>query len=366
MKLLFMTQNEAPFRMRWLDELAKYIDVTVLHVGEYDKAINMNYIDYHSQRCICIQAVKTIGKLRLFAMKRFQYEQYDLLMLDGYGFLAQQILIIYLKLHKLNYLMSIDGGFVNNSENRIKLLLKKFFMHGAEAYFSTGKYTDNYIRHYAGVGVKIIRHKFSSVELNQIYPLISEDERKSLRKQLRMENIFTIIAVGQFISRKGFDILLDAFNMLDDKCQIIFAGSSNKEAYKTKLFSVIAKRVHFVGFCDRQKLDEYYRAADVFVLPTRYDTWGLVIGEAMATGLPVITTDMCIAGKTMIEDGKNGFIIPIENAPILANRINELKNNPELCRKMANENLKLITQYAIENAAKEDFENLKRLDNVNK
>ena len=50
-------------------------------------------------------------------------------------------------------------------------------------------------------------------------------------------------------------------------------------------------------------------AADVFVLPTREDIWGLVINEAMAYGLPVITTDKCNAGLELIQNGINGFVI---------------------------------------------------------
>ena len=71
--------------------------------------------------------------------------------------------------------------------------------------------------------------------------------------------------------------------------------------------------VHFIDFKNKDTLKEYYHVADVFVLPTREDIWGLVINEALAYGLPVITTDKCMAGLEMIENGKNGYIIPVND-----------------------------------------------------
>ena len=60
--------------------------------------------------------------------------------------------------------------------------------------------------------------------------------------------------------------------------------------------------VRFAGFSSKETLKKMYRACDFFVHPTKSDVWGLVINEAMAAGLPVITTDMCVAGVTLIKD----------------------------------------------------------------
>lgn len=54
-------------------------------------------------------------------------------------------------------------------------------------------------------------------------------------------------------------------------------------------------------------------AADIFVHPTREDIWGLVVNEAMAKGLPVITTDRCVAGLELIKNESVGRIVPVEN-----------------------------------------------------
>ena len=100
----------------------------------------------------------------------------------------------------------------------------------------------------------------------------------------------------------------------------------------------------------KEELVRHYKAADLFVLPTREDIWGLVINEAMAYGLPVITTDRCVAGLELVEEGVNGYIIPVEDEKALAKRI-------EACfasdyRAMGDKSLEKVRPYTIENMVK--------------
>ena len=104
-----------------------------------------------------------------------------------------------------------------------------------------------------------------------------------------------------------------------------------------------------MGFKRKTELAYYYAMADVFVLPTREDIWGLVVNEAMAFGLPIITTDKCIAGLELVDD-KNGVIIPVNNVYALSNAINYILNNDT--EKMGRVSIDRIKQYTIEKMAK--------------
>lgn len=126
-----------------------------------------------------------------------------------------------------------------------------------------------------------------------------------------------LLSVGQFIPRKGFDLLLQAVNTLDKHIGVYIVGGTPTEEYLTYARENDLTNVHFVGFKTKQELESYYLAADLFVLPTREDIWGLVVGEAMSCGLGVITTTMCNAGLTLIENGKNGFLVPPEDVRAL-------------------------------------------------
>ena len=88
----------------------------------------------------------------------------------------------------------------------------------------------------------------------------------------------------------------------------------------------------FIDNISFDELKKYYYSADILVLPSRYETWGLVINEAMAYGLPVITTDMCIAGTALIQDGINGYIVETDNVNMLREKLKLLIEDEVKCR----------------------------------
>jgi glycosyltransferase involved in cell wall biosynthesis len=105
-----------------------------------------------------------------------------------------------------------------------------------------------------------------------------------------------------------------------------------------------------VGFKKKEELAQYYKAADLLVLPTWSDVWGLVVNEAMAYGLPVVTTDRCVAGVELVENGVNGYIVPVRDGDALAAAINRVLS--EDYRAMGRASLEKIRPYTIENMAK--------------
>ena len=72
----------------------------------------------------------------------------------------------------------------------------------------------------------------------------------------------------------------------------------------------VSERVEFVGFKDWHELPGEYARADVLCVPSRYDGWGLVVPEGLASGLPVIATDRMGAALEFVENGRNGWLIP--------------------------------------------------------
>ena len=159
-----------------------------------------------------------------------------------------------------------------------------------------------------------------------------------------------VLAIGQFIRRKGFDILMHAACSLDKDVGIYIVGGEPTEDYLQMRASLGLDNVHFVGFQKKEALSRYYRAADLFVLPTREDIWGLVINEAMAYGLPVITTDRCVAGLELVEEGVNGSIVPVGDDAALAGKMKEILSSD--LEKMGTASLEKIRAYTIENMAK--------------
>ena len=112
--------------------------------------------------------------------------------------------------------------------------------------------------------------------------------------------------------------------------------------------------------CKADDVRKYYHAADCFVLATRGDTWGLVINESMAAGLPVITTKKCVAGCCLIEDDVNGYLVEADNVEELAQAICKLHHDEATRFLMGRNNLEKISKYTIENMALQIFNALVR------
>ena len=167
-----------------------------------------------------------------------------------------------------------------------------------------------------------------------------------------MTGKFNVVTVGRHIECKGFDIVLKAAEKIGKSVDFYIIGGEPSAENKQYKEAHNLSNVHFVDFLGKDELREYYNAADLFVLMTRGDTWGLVINEAMANGLPIITTKRCVAGVELIKDGENGYIIDVDDTEALVNKVLTLRDNEELCRQMSLANINKMQTNTIDQIAK--------------
>lgn len=366
MRIVFCTQNMAPFRMKWMDEIAKNHNVMIYQLDEYEKGVNSKYISYYPNKATVKNATKLLlNRKKVFNTKEIINENADVYILDGYGFLGQQLLILKLKRKNIPFILSIDGGFIREKECFLKKFIKRFFISKATAYFSTSEETDKYINYYGGNGKVKYRHLFSNVSDEYLCEKpISIIEKEKIKKELKMKDAFSVISVGKFEYRKGFDLLLKAAENINENIHIYLIGADNKEEYEKYISELNRKKVHFVEFCNQDKLKKYYLACDLFLLPTREDIWGLVISEAMANGIPVVTTNRCLAGVAMLEKRD---IISVDNVNDIERIINKYYSmSGEERLKIGEENIKKVLPYTIQNSVKKDLNSLNRFINERK
>ena len=136
----------------------------------------------------------------------------------------------------------------------------------------------------------------------------------------------TFLFSGSLIARKGVDLLASAFVRLaakisNVKLRIVGDGKLRQTLIQT--LRPVSARVEFVGFRDWSELPAEYARADVMCVPSRYDGWGLVVPEGLASGLPVIATDRMGAALEFIETGRNGWIIPAGDEEAIFNAMHE-------------------------------------------
>jgi len=122
----------------------------------------------------------------------------------------------------------------------------------------------------------------------------------------------TFLFSGSLIARKGVDLLAGAFVRLAQevpRVRLRIVGEGELRESITEMLRPVSERVEFVGFKDWDALPGEYGRADVLCVPSRYDGWGLVVPEGLASRLPVIASDRMGAGLEFVESGRNGWLI---------------------------------------------------------
>lgn len=165
------------------------------------------------------------------------------------------------------------------------------------------------------------RHSRSAVERGE-----------ELRRELNLPKKYFIF-VGRFIKRKGIETLLQAFRHYRSTAgsaawDLVLIGDGI-EIGEYKVSAQKIDGVHFVGAQYGEKLCAYYGLAKVLIIPSDVETWGLVVNEAMACRLPVISTSGCGAARALIEEGKNGWIFQPRDHRHLSRLMTAVSSLPE-------------------------------------
>jgi len=146
-------------------------------------------------------------------------------------------------------------------------------------------------------------------------------------------DVFRVLYVGLISIRKGLRYLLEAFRKLKHPHKELWiVGPTTKGSGLDGV--ALPEDVRFLGVLKGEELANAYRSCQVFVLPTVEDGFGLVLGEALSFGLPVIATSNS-GGSDLFEEGKEGFVVPIRDSQAIAERLQLLADDSSLLSAMS-------------------------------
>ena len=167
----------------------------------------------------------------------------------------------------------------------------------------------------------------------------------------RTKKTIDILFSGQLIERKGVDVLIKSFTNIAEKVpdlRLLLLGTGpDCEALKSMVPLALHDRVRFLGFQQPDVIPDIFAAADLFVLPSRYDGWGVVVNEALGSGLPIIVTDR-VGARDLVKNGSNGFITPTGDVDILAQALLQLAQDSKLRKAFSSTSAALAGHWGIE------------------
>lgn len=361
MKVLFSTNVPSPYRIDFFNELGKHCDLTVCfeRASASDRDSKWKGAEFENFNGVQLE-LKSYkeDKSKGNALRDYiKNNSFDIVVFTNYVSPATMKAISYCRMHKKKYFIEYDGGFYKK-DGFIQCVIKKYLLGGASGHFTT---CEEHIKYLKSIGIKeclIWKYPFTSVtekDLANAQKILSEG-KENIRKRLGIGEEKVVLSIGQFIHRKGFDVLLNAVKRIDKTIGVYIVGGIPTEEYLQLQRELELNNVHFVGFKTKTELAEYYAAADVYVMPTREDIWGLVINEAMAYGLPIVSSDACISALEMVYEGENGYIVPSEDVEALSNRINDLLFDKEAIKAFSGKSQQIVRGYTIEKMAQRHIE----------
>ena len=163
--------------------------------------------------------------------------------------------------------------------------------------------------------------------------------------------------VGRIESIKGPELLLEAFHRskrIMQNASIVLVGSGSQEEKLRRYCEQnnLSDRVIFTGRKQPGELPRYYAAADVFVFPSLWEPFGIVVGEALASGLPVICSSFAGAAD-LVRDGKNGYILDPRDTEKLAAILSSLVMDDDLLESLKQGAIESIENFTIEKGAEQ-------------
>lgn len=364
-KILVISSFPAPYRVGVFKGLSDYYELDVFLTVDKDQSRSKDY--FAKKEEFKYYVLSNSDDLRYFRECVKNLKQYDLVL--AYDWYLKDALKVELKCIMLGipYIINCDGAFTDEKSgiaDIIKNTVKRFFIRHSSLCFAGGYNAAKYFEYYGAKPEKIKIHNFSSLYESDILKTpVSEETKSELKAQLNLKQRRAVLSIGQFIHRKGFDLLLEAWKGLDDRYQlVIIGGGEEKDDYVKIIKQYNYENVVLIDFLPKEKVFEYYRAVDLFVLPTREDIWGLVINEAMACGLPIVSTDRCVAALELLKNSVNGCVVKSEDAIQLHNALDEMLalDNRRL-REMGCCAISDIKEYTIEATVKCHIKSINKL-----
>ena len=358
MRVLIIFNHPAPYKVNAFNELAKYVDLTVLFERTKAKdrpdsfyAANVYQFKHEFLKDRYIGREGSLSNNVKKYIKN-HHQEFDVILMNGYSHAAELKAIKYMAKHHIKFGLLINGGVIKK-ESYFKRLYKTSYISKASYYLSPSKASNVYLRYYGAKG-EIYNYPYCNISSNEIVkPTVKEKEEIRRKYHLPLDkNIF--INASQFIERKNNIELMSLFKNRKDHLVLVGDGPL-KEKYQNYIKENKLTNVSIIPFLNKEDLFALYRSSDVHVSLSKQDIFGHTILEALICSLPVVASKNIVSALEYIKNNENGYIVDIENLKEIQDCLDK---SLSLSKDKARESVKNNT---FENSAKAIYNILKGL-----
>lgn len=243
-------------------------------------------------------------------------------------------------------------NFRNNLKGVIKKWLLQFVYRRVDYALYVGKHNKDYYQ-LSGLRNGQLVYAPHAIDNERFSKGGDEWEKKANEERALWsipEHCIVFLYAGKFYEVKQLDLLIDVFKDLKgDGYRLVLVGSGEQEK-QLRMEAVRDERIIFQPFRNQSEMPLVYRMGDVFVLPSKSETWGLSVNEAMACGRPAIVSDACGCATELIKKGETGFVFDHTNRNELLTALQQFTSN-KIARAMGGHAFVHIQQFSLERVA---------------
>ena len=362
-RLVILTEIISPYRIPLFNALARHaeVDPHVIFLADTDPGLRQWRV-YKEDIKFSYQVLpswrKRIGEFNILLNGRvagsLAASAPHVILCGGYNYFASWQALVWAKANNIPFLIWSESHL--HELRRVRPLvefLKDEFLHRCSGFVVPGRIAQEYLRAH-GIKEDAIFTAPNAVD-NELFAGAAAEARKNAvarRRELNLPDRYFLF-VGRLVREKGVFELLSAYAKLDEQVRqqvgLVFAGDGeSRRQLEDRAGCISPGMIRFAGFVHREQLAAYYALADMLVLPTYTDTWGLVVNEGMACGLPVILSQAAGCADDLLKVDWNGLLIPPKDVSSLAAAMKTLADQPELLAMMAANSARHISHFSAE------------------
>lgn len=309
------------------------VPMTTVHRGAFEDA---------SPKILCDGVRNTLDAL-----------QPDVVVIAGYAWAPMRAAASWAKRTGAAAVLLSDSHRLDRPRSFVREQVKRLWVQAHfDTAFTAGSLSAAYLQT-LGFGSERIWRGYDVVD-NDAFTAIAKRTRsraQEVRASLGVPESF-LLYVGRLSPEKNLQVLLRAFAQFKrqskSSLELVIAGGGPLDRALREEATRSGAPVRFTGFLQQERLAELYGLAEALVLPSTSEPWGLVVNEAMASGLPIITSTSCGCAADLVFPGVNGWLVRPDDISGFARTFEELSSDPSRRARMGEASIRLISPWSLE------------------
>ncbi len=361
-RLVILTEIISPYRIPLFNSLAQNanVDLYVLFLAETDPTLRQWQV-YKNEIQFSYQVLPSwrqrLGRYNMLlnrgVARALATSAPDVILCGGYNYVASWQALRWARAHRIPFVLWSESNAKDlRRGHAVVEFLKSSFLRRCSGFVVPGRAAQEYLCADKRIAESALFTSSNAVD-NDLFAAGASAARQNanaLRRELDLPRRYFLF-VGRLVREKGVFELLAAYAKLSESVRLqvglVFVGDgASRQQLERQAASISPGAIRFVGFAQREQLAIYYGLAEIFILPTYADTWGLVVNEAMACGLPVILSQAAGCAPELVRENWNGLLVPPRDVSSLTLAMRSLADQSELCATMAANSAKHIAHYS--------------------